>query len=384
MIQSFELYAPESVIAGLGSLGRMGHLSAQADLSRVLILTDAGITEAGLDFRVGEHLQTLGGVVHTINSLPGESSVSDVEAVLHQAREFRPTLIAGLGGGSVLDTTKLLGVLTDSQQTVSELVTGTPVGPRTVDTLLIPTTAGSGSEATKSAILSVPEDKLDVEIISPSLLPRFVILDAELTFSAPPQITATTGMDALTHAVECYLSNKANPLSNLFALEATQLIAGNLTEAYHNPHNREARQSMLTASFYAGMCITASGTTAVHALSSPLSAVHHISHSQANAMLLPQVMDFNRHAVPKKILKLAETVGVSASLDPAGRSEGFVKFLHNLLNDLRIPRRMSEFGVGSADIPHLADAAYGIRRLMDNNPREMSRDEIQSIYERIL
>jgi len=384
MTQSFELHAPESVIAGFGSLSRLGDLIAPADLARILLLTDAGITAAGLDLRVREHLDATGRTVHVISSVSREPSVSDVESVLGEAREFRPTLIVGLGGGSVLDVAKLLGVLADSTQTLLELVHGAPVGRRTVDTLLVPTTAGTGSEATKNAILSVPEEKLKVGIISPALLPRFVILDADLTISMPPLVTATTGVDALAHAVECYLSNKANPLSDLLALEATQLIAGNLTRAFDDPHDREARQSMLAASFYAGMCITLAGTTAVHALSYPLGAVYHVPHGQANAMLLPQVMEFNRHALPEKSLKLANAMGVPDSADEGRRSAGFVEALEGLLNHLRIPRGMSAFGVTATEIPQLVEAAYGIRRLMDNNPREMSRDDMQLIYEGVL
>lgn len=383
-MNSFDLHAPSTVIAGPGSINRLGELIARADAGRILIVTDPGVSKAGLDARVRQRLQGPGRTLETIDTVPREPSVADVEAMLTEASALRPTLVVGLGGGSVLDTAKLMGVLLKSDQTLADLVDGAPVGPRRVDTLLIPTTAGTGSEATRNAILAVPDRKLKVGIIGLSLIPRFVVLDGELTTSMPPSVTATTGLDALAHALECYLSNKANALSDLLALEAVRLIHGNLTRAFDQPEDTEARQSMLNASFYAGMCISLSGTTAVHALSYPLGAAFHVPHGQANAMLLPSVMEYNAPACPRKFAALAVAFDQPAAAGPEELSRGFVTALDRLLNRLKIPRNLGAFGVTGADIPQLVEVAHGIRRLMDNNPRDMSREDMSAIYERIL
>jgi alcohol dehydrogenase class IV len=211
-----------------------------------------------------------------------------------------------------------------------------------------------------------------------------VILDGELTASLPPGVTATTGVDALAHALECFLSNKANELSDLLALKAARTIHVHLAQAFEKPSDIEARQSMLNAAFYAGMCISLSGTTAVHALSYPLGARFHVPHGQANAMLLPAVMRFNASALPDRTLALADAFDVPSDGTFEEQADGFVQELENLLNRLRIPRSLQEFGVASDDIPGLVEVAYGIRRLMDNNPREMSKEEMALIYEGVL
>ncbi len=381
---SFELHAPSRVTAGVGALDQIDSILAHADLERILLVTDPGIVETGLETRLRKLLAAEERCVETVDTVPREPSVSDVEALLEEAEEFAPTFIVGMGGGSVLDTAKLMGVLIGGSQTLAELVDGVPAGPRQIDTLLIPTTAGTGSEATKNAILSVPDRELKVAIVSPSLLPRFVILDGGLTVSLPAAITATTGIDALAHALECFLSNKANELSDLLALKSTSLIHQNLKRAFDTPGDTAARQSMLSASFLAGMCITLSGTTAVHALSYPLGATFHVPHGQANAMLLPAVMRFNAPACPEKSVALADAFDIAPGGSAEERSAGFTQALENLVDHLHIPRKLSAFGVSSEDIPRFVKVAHGIRRLMDNNPREMTPEDMATVYEGVL
>lgn len=199
-------------------------------------------------------------------------------------------MLIGIGGGSVLDGVKLLSVMRTNDSSIRDMLGVNLVTKLGLPTILIPTTSGTGSEVTANAIVTIPEDELKVGVVSEYLLPALAVLDPELTISLPPKLTASTGMDAFTHAFESFISNKANPISDVFAAEAMRMIASSLVDAYENGYSLEARESMLLGSMYGGMALSSSGTAAVHALAYPLGGKFGIPHGVANAMLLPHVI----------------------------------------------------------------------------------------------
>ncbi len=376
MSLAFDISNPSRTITGADASKGLGSLLKEHSLKKILFLTDPGIKSTPIADELQELIRNEGGEILELANLAREN----VDEVIEVARRYEPDAVVGVGGGSVLDVAKLCSVLVRSTKTTLELLDGEAVPPHTLFTVLIPTTAGTGSEATKNAIIAIPARHTKGAVVNEKLLPDLVILDPALTLSLPRGITATTGMDALCHAVECYLSRKANVMNDLLALEAISLIASSLRKAADNGEDLESRANMLIASYYAGMCITLSGTNAVHAMSYPLGTTYHIPHGQANAMLLPFVMEHNLTALPEKTAKVAECFGYDPKQEDLDPAAYLTRELHQLVKDLDINTSLLDFGVKREDLETLVESAYGNRRLMDNNPMELDRQRIGSIY----
>jgi alcohol dehydrogenase class IV len=303
---------------------------------------------------------------------------------MEQVKTASPDTVVAIGGGSVLDVGKLCAVLTRSDVTVLDLLDGADMPPHRTQTLLIPTTAGTGSEATKNAIIAIPSRHTKGAVVHRNLMPDIVVLDPLLTRTLPAGLTATTGMDALCHAMECYLSKKANAMSDLLALEAMGRIGRSIRRAVNDGDDVDARADMLYASYLAGQCITLSGTNAVHAMSYPLGVSYHIPHGESNAMLLPSVMEYNAPAMPEKSKNVAACFGFDGDA-PATDAPGYLAAeLHKLNGELGITRTLSSFGARGDEIPNLVESAHTNRRLMDNNPVDLSREQISSVYQRLM
>ena len=380
------LHQAGRVIAGAGSLARLPELVAERGARRILLICGRHVLADG---RVQPVLQTLadaGVAVTLIDRTPPEPAVADVEAVLAEARAAGDTdLVVGLGGGSAIDVAKAVAVLLAQPVTLEQLLTGTPVPGRGLPTVLIPTTAGTGAEATPNSIILVPERALKIGIVSPHLLPDAVILDPLLTLGLPPAVTASTGMDALAHVVECYTSKKGNAFSDLYALEGIRLIARSLRRAFTNGQDADARQDMLMGAYWGGVCIATSSTTAVHALAYPLGGTFHVPHGLSNAMLLPAVMDFNRVGNEARFAAMARAMGLDvAGQTDAEASAAFVDALRQLNADLGISSDLKRVGVKPEQLDALVDGAAKVTRLLDNNPRAMTRADLRAIYEQLI
>jgi len=249
---------------------------------------------------------------------------------------------------------------------------------------MIATTAGTGSEATPNAIVTIPEQGLKVGIVSRNFMADYVILDPMLTVKLPPAITASTGIDALAHAIECFISKKANPFSDMLALTAIRLICSSIKTAYTTGENLQARHNMILGSFYGGMCIASSGTTAVHALSYPLGGRYKIPHGVSNAMLLAHVMEFNKDLIVDKLSRVAFEMEIevgAASKDEV--ADKVIEGLHSLVRELNIPSDLRQYGVGKKDIDTLVEEASKVTRLLDNNPKVLSRNDMEKIYKKL-
>ena len=249
---------------------------------------------------------------------------------------------------------------------------------------MIPTTAGTGAEATPNAIVAVPEQALKVGIVNDEMIPDYVILDADLIRQLPRPIAASTGIDALAHALECFTGKKATPFSDLFAMKALELIFHNIEAACNCPGAASAKENMLLASFYGGVAITASGTTAVHALSYPLGGKYHIPHGVSNAILLAPVMRFNQSACQARLAEVYDRCMAYAPISQAEKSGAVLSWLEDIVRRLDIPSDLRGFGVTPEDLEDLVAAGMTVTRLLDNNVRTMTAQDARSIYQQIL
>jgi len=221
-------------------------------------------------------------------------------------------------------------------------------------------------------------------VVHPFFIPDSVILDPETTLSLPAHVTAATGLDAFCHAIECFISKKSNPFSDLYALEAIRLVARSLFKAYNDGSDIRAREDLLLAAFYGGMCIASSSTVAVHALSYPLGGRYRIPHGLSNAILLPWVMEFNRDAVVEKFAEVAGAMGIPLGADAEETSKRAVEGIFSLVRSLGIPSTLRELGVGTDDLDEIVAAAMKVTRLLDNNPKPVSPEDARSIYMKLL
>lgn len=390
MSTPYTLFNAGRIVGGPGSLDQLPALAAELRARRVLVVSDKGVAAAGLVEPARAALAKAGLAVQVIDNTPPEPEVKDVEAVLAAAREGFGAdgcdLVVGIGGGSAMDVAKIVAVLLAHPTPLRALLDkSASITARGLPTIMVPTTSGTGSEATPNTIILVPEDELKVGIVSPLLMPDVVILDPLLTLTLPAAVTASTGMDALTHAIECYCSKKGTPFSDLYGLEAIRLIAGSLRRAFDNGRDVQARADMLLGAFYGGACIATSSTTAVHALAYPLGGKYRVPHGLSNAMLLPTVMEFNLEGSEARFAAMARAMGLDvAGLTDRAAGERFIAALHQLNADLGIRSDLKTVGVTEADLDGLVDGAAKVTRLLDNNPRTMSRADMRAIYQRLI
>ena len=371
------------VVIGPGALVQLPELLRSLRARRALLVVSRSVRRAGL---LEATLAALGdaGIAHVIvDDTPAEPDVQDVERTLAASRESGPCdAVVGIGGGSVIDVAKIAAVVLAHDVSLRDLLAKRVAVPgRGLPTVMVPTTAGTGAEATPNAIVLVAEDALKVGIVDPHLVPDAVILDARLTLGLPPDVTASTGMDALTHAIECVCSRKGNVFSELYGLEAIRLIGRSIRRAVADGRDEQARADMLLGAYYGGVCIATSSTTAVHALAYPLGGTYRMAHGLSNAILLPSVMAWNRIGQQARFAAMARAMGVRVDgLDDDAASLAFVDALRQLNADLGVPADLRGLGIGAADLDALVDGAAKVTRLLDNNPRPMTREDLRTIY----
>ena len=292
MLTQYTLKMPHAVYSGKDALDKLTQIIGTG-VKKTAVFTDRGIIGAGLLELPLSKIKESGCEYVIFDDLAAEPTYEQAQKAVDAFKESGADFIVAVGGGSVIDTAKLASVLATDEYGVKELLDNPQMAKKCVKTLMIPTTAGTGAEATPNAIVAVPEKELKVGIVNDNMIADYVILDAVIIKELPRKIAASTGVDALCHAVECFTSNKKNPFSDIFALQAFEMIMKNIEKACDDPEALKEKNNMLVASFYAGAAITASGTTAVHALSYPLGGRYHIPHGVSNAILLAPVMRFN-------------------------------------------------------------------------------------------
>ena len=384
-MSTYSLLNAGRIVAGPDSIEQIAEIVKDYGASRVLIISDKGVARAGLIERPKALLEAAGIAVSILDDTPPEPEVEQANALFEAAKNSSCDMVIGVGGGSAMDVAKLIAVLLNNDVTLRELLNKAPIARRGLPTLMIPTTAGTGSETTPNSIVLVPEDELKVGIVSPKLMPDCVILDPKMTLGLPPAITASTGMDALCHAIECYTSKKGNPFSEMIALKAISLISRSIRRAFNTGTDIDARHDMLLGAMYGGMCIATSSTTAVHALAYPLGGKYRIAHGVSNAILLPFVMRFNAVGNEDKFRDVAVAMGLD--VDPADSrtaTEKFIEAIFELNRDLQIPSDLKRWNITEADLDTLVEGAAKVTRLLDNNPRPMNKADIRAIYTQLI
>ena len=384
-LEKYSMTMPRTVYSGMDALENLKTIVK--DAKKVAIFTDRRILSTGLVDLPLAKLQEAGKETIVISDLPPEPTYMQVQKLVDEFKASGADFIVAVGGGSAMDTAKLASLLATERYTVKDLLDDPTLAVKTVKTCLIPTTAGTGSEATPNAIVAVPEQELKIGIVNSSMVPDYVVLDAEMIRKLPRKIAAATGIDAMAHAIECFTSNKANPFSDIFALEAFDLIMNNIETACDDPDAMEAKNRMQIAAFYAGVAITCSGTTpAVHALSYPLGGKYHIAHGVSNAILLVLVMKFNEPVIRGKLAVAYDRIvhGEKTCTTEAEKSAWVVERMGQIVRHLDIPTSLSEFNVPREDLDGLVKAGMQVQRLLVNNMRTVTPEDARNIYLEIM
>lgn len=362
---------PHLIEFGVGTAERLGKWASDKGYRRILVISDA-FNATRVD-ALG-----LSGDVTVFSDVTPEPDTANLDKVLAAANDANAELVVGFGGGSAMDLAKLAAVLAGSSQTLREVVGPNKVtGPRRVALAQVPTTAGTGSEAGIRALVTDPETMAKLAVESIHMLADIAVIDPALTFTVPARTTAATGVDAMAHCVEAFTNRKAHPMIDLYAIEGARLVGKYLARAVNDGSDAEARAGLSLASLYGGFCLGPVNTAGGHALAYPLGTRWHVAHGAANALIFPHVLAFNTPAVLEKTRAVIDALGRKASDDVGSVFEAAYSFCA----DLGIEMKLSGLGVPMSDLDAMADDAFAIRRLLDNNPRDLARDDIRSIYE---
>ncbi len=380
-MESFRFLCHPEILAGDGAVSLLPEKVKALGGRKVLLVADPFLARTGKLKKIQQHLSSCQIQVVTYDSVTGEPTTEQGDACGQLGREENCNLVVGIGGGSVLDTAKAAAILITNGGSVKDYQGLNKVPEPGLPTIMVPTTAGTGSEVTFTAVFVRKQLQKKAGINSPFLYPTVAILDAELTLSLPPAITSTTGLDALCHAVESYLSRKANFLTEIISCQAANLIWKNLPVAFREGSNIAVRRNMLYGSFLAGLGLANAGVTAVHAISYPLGGIFGMAHGLANGLLLPYVLEFNLPAVVEKLGSLAKQLEPGwqeLSLEKAALS--FVEGIKNLLKEFHFPG-LKQVGVCPEIFPRLAEEALKVSVPIQNNPRDITASDIVHIYE---
>ena len=384
MLKKYTLGMPQQVFSGEDSLSNITDILAAEGVKKLAVFTDKGIQGAGLlDFPMN-YIKKSGVDYVILNDLPPEPTYEQAQKLVDQCKEYGADFIIAVGGGSVMDTAKLSSVLMTNDYCIKDLLDDPKKARKYIKTLTIPTTAGTGAEATPNAIVAVPEKQLKVGIVNNAMISDDVILDAVMIKKLPRKIAAATGIDALAHCIECFTSNKANPFSNLFALEGLDLILNNIISACDDPDAMNAKLNMQIGSFYGGVAITASGTTAVHALSYPLGGKYHIAHGVSNAILLVPVMKFNEPECQELFAQAYDRCMKGNASTQEEKSKAVIQRLDEIVKHLDIPRSLKEWNVPDSDLDSLVESGMQVTRLLVNNRRKVTPEDARKLYLEIM
>jgi len=381
----FTFETTPQVIAGPGKTAEIGGLLAARGVRRVFLVTDGGVRGAGLTAAAEAGIAAAGLSVAIWEDVLADPPEERVLAAVAAAREAGADAVVSVGGGSPMDTAKLVAVLAVSDRPLAELYgIGKVTGGR-LPLVLAPTTAGTGSEVTPIAIVTTGEAEKK-GVVSPVLLPDTAVLDPTLTTGLPAPVTAATGIDAMVHAIEAFTSkHRKNPVSDCLAREALRRLGASIRTACESPDDLDARAEMLLGSMLAGMAFANAPVAAVHALAYPLGGHFKVAHGLSNALVLPHVLAFNREAAETQYAEIAPLIFPElAAHDPEMRVTGLIDELAGLGPSLGMISRLSELGVGHNHLPMLAEDAMKQERLLVNNPREMTYEAALAIYQAAL
>ena len=371
------------VLSGPGTSGQLGDMATGMGIQRALVVTDPGIIKFGLLDAAVANLEANNIALNIFSDVVADPPESVVLDAVRAAQEFGCDGVIGFGGGSSMDVAKLLAVLIKGEQPLADIYGVDQITGGRLPLIQVPTTAGTGSEATMVSIITTGETT-KAGVVSRTLLADKIILDAGLTTGLPPAVTAATGIDAMVHAIEAFTTkNKKNPLSDMLAREALRLMAGNIETAVKQGDNLEARSAMLLGAMLAGQAFANAPVAAVHALAYPLGGNYHIPHGLSNSLVLPHVLRFNGPEVGHQYVELASIILSDTTLpkDPQAVTELLASHFLQLADDLGLPTTLRQMNIDEADLPMLSEQAMLQQRLLINNPRDVSFDDALAIYQ---
>jgi alcohol dehydrogenase len=381
-MKTFSFTGAKKIVFGNGSFAGLAEHLAELKVSRPLVVLDGNLAGTGFGERLSGLLDKakIGFVLYDKAAPEPPIELADEGAKL--AIRKKCDGVVGIGGGSAMDLAKAIAVLAANKGKAEDYLGLNKVPGPGLPKIMVPTTAGTGSEVTFTAVFIRKKLKKKEGMNSPYLYPELALLDPELTLTLPPHPTAATGIDALCHAIESYTSINASPMSELLSLEAIRLISDNLRTAVHDGTNIEAREAMLLGSLYAGLGLANAGVTAVHSLSYPLGGKYGISHGLANTIMLPRVMAFNLPGAQEKFVDIAEIMGEIVDDLPLREAAYLaVEAVEALIEDCGIFTTLEELEIPEADFPELAKVAMTVARPLANNPCKMTPEEMVEIYQ---
>jgi len=376
MIFSLTLNWPPVIEFGPGKFSVIpDHL---AECRKVFILADMPFLNRAEELSETLNAKGIRSLIST--DVVPEPPFEALERLPAQVKAFGPDAVIGIGGGSAMDLAKLVSVLFTGEQRPVDIIGTNQVNRRDVRLITVATTSGTGSEVTPIAVLTDTREKLKKGVVSRYLIPDVAIVDPELTVSMPPSITASTGMDAMTHCIEAYTNRYAHPIIDNIALEGIRWIGTHLERAVKNGNDLEARTAMSLGSLYGGMCLGPVNTAGVHALAYPLGGEFKISHGVSNSVLLPFVMVHNLPECVEKYAKIAEVIGVPGGSSPETAAKKAIRKIRDISNSCNIPPDLKSLNIPESAISAMAEAAMNVTRLLDNNPRVITLEDAERIY----
>jgi len=378
----FNFNVPTKIIFEPGSTSRLGSLLSDDGVNSALVITDKGVLKAGCLEGVFDSLDSMGIIHETYDGVEQNPTENNVREALRILRECNYDSIIAVGGGSSIDTAKAVVAMTKEGKDIGELYEGVLKGDAPLSLVAIPTTAGTGSEVTWSAVITDTERKVKETARGEFMYPKIALIDPELTISLPSHITASTGMDALTHAMEAFITKGAHAMSDALAMEASLLIFENLRDAVNDGSNLKARSAMSIASTLAGMSFSISGLGVVHGMAEPLGGRYNVPHGIANSILLPHCLSFNCDAVEGKLAIMARLLGINGNHSEHDTSHLLVKEVARLSDDVGIPHKL-DVVINQDEFDSLiTDASKN--SCLPANPKPVSRKDIASIYSNVL
>ena len=381
MKKTFSFTGAKKIVFGCAAFESLADHVKGLGGRRPLIVLDKNLSKSG--FRERAQAALAAGSLKAVffDKVEPEPLLELADEGTEVARRGKCDIVVGIGGGSAMDVAKAVAALLPNKGRAIDFLGLNKVPGPGIPTIMVPTTAGTGSEVTFTAVFLRKNLNKKEGMNSPYLYPTLALLDPTLTLSLPPQPTAATGIDALCHAVESYTSVNASPMSEMVSLEAIRLIAENLRTCVHNGRNLEARENMLLGSLYAGLGLANAGVGAAHSLSYPLGGKYGTSHGVANTLMLPRVMDFNVPSAQEKFAVIAEIMGESTEGLPLREAAYLaVDAVESLIEDCGIFTTLRELGVPEEDFPELARIALTVVRPLENNPRKVTFEQAVEIY----
>jgi len=369
------LMYPSRIIFARGSLGKLGEEVPGFGRKVLLVTGRTAMRKAGVLDRVYGILSSEKVAIELFDEVEHDPSLDTVDKGIMIAREKKVSVIIGLGGGSVIDTAKAIAIVAPKEGSVEEYYYGKPINTPGIPLIAVPTTAGTGAEITNNAVLTDSRRKIKKSLRSPFMIARVAVVDPELTLFCPPSLTAYSGMDALTQAIECYISRVSNPITDVLALRAIEILFFNLPLAVKRGDDINIREKVALGSLLQAMAFSNAGLGAAHGLSHPLGAYYKIPHGLACGVLLPYVLEYNMDVCQEKMDRIAEKIGVKSGRDVPDA-------IRDLLQKINIPLDLRKWRIRKEDISSLVAGSRG--GSMSKNPRELSDEELSSILEKVI